>query len=177
MTMAAQVRNLILSAAVVVGSVLSAAADEVLNTYGEVAMDGFDVVAYFTQSAPALGSAKHTVDYKGSTWRFSSAKNAAAFAADPAAFEPQFNGWCAYAVSKGYAAEVDFVKGWSVLDGKLYLNWSEQVSRTFVSQFDRRGPNAQSRWPSVHEGLKDGSIQPSRHAATGVPITHPQTLD
>jgi len=87
----------------------AAQADQAVNALpGGVAMDGFDVVAYF-DGAPAQGSSAHGVEYKGKTWLFSSAENASAFAANPVAYEPQHNGWCSYAGSEGYGAEVDFV--------------------------------------------------------------------
>ena len=107
---------------------------EKVNAYYDVAMDGFDVVAYFKQSKPVKGDTQFKVDYKGKSWLFSSAQNAVAFEQSPADFEPQFNGWCAYGVSEGYGAEVDFVNGWSVLDGKLYLNWDAAVRKDFLDE-------------------------------------------
>jgi YHS domain-containing protein len=103
-------------------------AGELVNAQADgVAMDGFDVVAYHTAGAPAKGIASRSVEYKGKTWLFSSAENASKFSADPERYAPRYNGWCSYAVSEGYGAEVDFVNGWAVLDGKLYLNWDEET--------------------------------------------------
>ena len=157
---------------------LSAAeSDEFVNALPDgVAMDGFDVVAYF-DGAPAKGSTSHSVDYKGTSWRFSSAENAAAFAADPGAYEPLYNGWCAYAASEGYGAEVDFVNGWSVLDGKLYLNWDAETRDAFLSEQSTRIERADMNWPDLHAGLLDGSAALYTHAGEGVAIVHPQQLD
>ena len=102
----------------------SASAAETLNAIDGVAMDGFDVVAYFKQGKPVKGVSDYSVQYKEKTWNFSSPGNAADFKSSPDIYEPQFNGWCAFAVSEGYSADVDFVDGWSLLDGKLYLNWN-----------------------------------------------------
>ena len=104
----------VLLAGITLGTgVVAAQADEFVNTLPNgVAMDGFDVVAYF-DGAPAKGDPSHSVDHKGKSWLFSSADNAATFAADPTVYEPRYNGWCSYAVSEGYGAEVDFVNGWS----------------------------------------------------------------
>lgn len=142
-----------------------------------VAMDGFDVVAYHTKGAPALGDKAHSFEYKGKTWLFSSSENAAKFAADPAKYEPQHNGWCSYAVSEGYGAEVDFVNGWAVLDGKLYLNWDEETRDLFVSEKANRIPQSEKNWPTVHSGLQDGSVDKYTHAGEGVDIAHPQKLN
>ena len=157
---------------------LSAAeSDEFVNALPDgVAMDGFDVVAYF-DGAPAKGSTSHSVDYKGKSWQFSSAENAATFAADPGAYEPRYNGWCAYAASEGYGAEVDFVNGWSVLEGKLYLNWDAGTRDAFLSEQSTRIERAERNWPDLHAGLLDGSAAMYTHAGEGVAIVHPQQID
>ncbi|NNE87811.1 MAG: YHS domain protein, partial [Silicimonas sp.] len=46
---------------------------------GGLAIRGFDPVAYFTQSAPVMGSAAFQSDYMGATWRFASAASKALF--------------------------------------------------------------------------------------------------
>ena len=154
-----------------------AAAEEPLNAIAGVAMDGFDVVAYFKPGKPTKGLDDYSFEYKGQTWKFSSPKNLADFRANPGQYEPQFNGWCAYAVSEGYAAEVDFIDGWSILDGKLYLNWSASVSKSFVAEQDRRKADAVANWPKVKTGILDGSIEISRHKRVfGIGIKHPQEL-
>lgn len=180
---AALVRRSVAAAAVALALVLTlhvgaARAGELVNALADgTAMDGFDVVAYHTAGAPAKGSASHSVDYKGKTWLFASAANASAFREDPGRYEPQHNGWCSYAVSEGYGAEVDFVNGWSVIDGKLYLNWDANTRDAFLAKKSERISNAQENWPSVHEGLQDGSIDLYTHAGEGVDITHPQQLN
>lgn len=159
-------------------SVNAADAGELVNALSnDVAMDGFDVVAYHTAGAPAKGSSSHNVEYKGKTWLFSSAENASKFSADPEKYAPRYNGWCSYAVSEGYGAEVDFVNGWAVLDGKLYLNWDEETRDVFVAEKSDRIPRGDENWPSVHTGLRDGSIDMYTHAAEGVDIAHPQQLN
>jgi len=141
-----------------------------------IAMDGFDVVAYFG-GAPAHGSEAHSVTYKDKTWLFSSAENAQKFSAAPAQYEPQFNGFCSYAVSEAYGAEVDFVNGWAVIDGKLYLNWDEETKDAFVAEQSTRLDQAHGNWSAVHSGLKDGSTPLYTHAGEGVDIPHPQPLN
>ncbi len=153
-------------------------ANEFVNALPDgVAMDGFDVVAYHTLGEPTKGDAAHAVEYKGKTWLFSSADNASAFAALPAQYEPEHNGWCSYAVSEGYGAEVDFVNGWAVLDGKLYLNWNAEVRNDFVAQRSKRIPEAEKLWKSVHAGLQDGSVKLYTHADESVDIAHPQQVE
>ena len=154
-----------------------AQSDEFVNALSDgVAMDGFDVVAYF-DGAPARGLTSYSVAYKGASWLFSSPENAAAFATEPGAYEPRYNGWCAYAASEGYGAEVDFVNGWSVLAGKLYLNWDAETRDAFLSEQSTRIERAERNWPDLHAGLLEGTAAMYTHAGEGVAIVHPQQLD
>jgi YHS domain-containing protein len=168
--------------AVALGLVLAATmalAEPAVNATPEgVAVDGFDVVNYFTDNAPAEGLPAHSVSYLGKDWHFASAEHAALFAADPAKYAPQVNGYCSYAASEGYAAEVDVIKGWAVIDGKLYLNWNQEVRDTFVAEKDARIPKAAANTPKVLAGLLDGSTEFYPHSSDpSVGISHPQRLN
>src|ERR1051326_871362 len=74
-----------------------------------VAISGYDPVSYFPEGGgrPRRGDPGFTVVRQGRTYRFASDANRDAFARDPERFEPQFGGWCAYAVANGYKFEVD----------------------------------------------------------------------
>lgn len=72
-----------------------------------VAIEGVDPVAYFTERRLFEGSSKFSHKWKGASWRFASAKNLELFKADPQKYEPQYGGFCAYAVSEGYTAAID----------------------------------------------------------------------
>lgn len=147
------------------------------QTADGVAMDGFDVVAYFADAKPAKGDAAFAVDYEGASWLFTSQANADTFSADPTRYAPKNNGWCSYAVSEGYAADVDFVNGWSVIDDALYLNYNEDTRSEFLAEKDKRILAAQTNWPTVSAGLVDGSVTLYRHAEDpDVKISHPQPL-
>lgn len=93
-----------------------------------IAIDGTDPVAYFTEGAPVAGDPAITHDWMGATWRFASAANNDAFVADPESYAPQFGGYCAWAVSEGYTASTT-PEAWSIVDGKLYLNYSRRIQR------------------------------------------------
>lgn len=154
-------------------------ADPAVNTTPDgVAVDGFDVVAYFADNEPREGVAEHSVRYLGKDWHFATAEHAALFAADPAAYAPQSNGYCSYAASEGYAAEVDVIDGWAVIDGKLYLNWNGEVRDTFVAEKDARIPRVAANAPKVLAGLIDGTTEFYPHSSDpSVKISHPQSLD
>ncbi len=115
---------------------------------GGIAVDGSDVVAYFMQGAPVVGDPAITHEYMGATWRFSSAANRDLFAADPAAYAPQYGGYCAYAVSQGYTAPTA-PEAWSIVDDKLYLNFSTSVRRRWERDIPGHIAAADANWPAV----------------------------
>lgn len=148
------------------------------KTADGIAMDGFDVVAYSLDGGPAKGTSEHAVQHQGATWLFASAEHADLFRADPAKYAPMYNGWCSYAASEGYGAEVDFVNGWAVIDGALYLNWDKEVRDLFVSEQTKRIPAGQSKWVDLAKGLTDGTAEFYPHSSDpAVGISHPQQLN
>ncbi|EEE37626.1 YHS domain protein [Rhodobacteraceae bacterium KLH11] len=152
--------------------------DHVLNSTSRgIAMDGFDMVAYFTEGKPAKGTMEHRTEYKDRIWVFSSAENLNLFKENPEAYAPQNNGWCSWAVANGYAAEVDFVNGWFIDDDKLYLNWSEEVKDRYLAKKDEMLALTHANWEQVHTGLQDGSTDFFPHSAKPeLGFIHPQPL-
>lgn len=113
-----------------------------------VAVDGTDVVAYFTQGRPVRGSAEFTHRWNGATWRFSTSANRDAFAADPARYAPQYGGWCAWAVSQGYTAST-VPEAWTIVDGRLFLNYSRRIHRTWARNAAAHIAAADRNWPAI----------------------------
>lgn len=118
------------------------------NATRGVALDGYDVVAYFEEGRPVRGTAAFAYAWQGATWRFATAARRDAFAKNPTAYAPQFGGFCAYGVSRGYAVDID-PEAWAIDGGKLYLNYSRSVQRTWNQ--DRPGyiAKAEAQWPTV----------------------------
>jgi YHS domain-containing protein len=113
-----------------------------------VAVGGHDAVAYFRGGKPVLGSRDHSVQSQGAEYRFASAANRDAFQAEPARYAPQYGGYCAWAVAQGYTAPGD-PKVWKIVNGKLYLNYNQDVGRKWeadVPGFIRKGD---ANWPRV----------------------------
>ncbi|NRB05662.1 MAG: YHS domain protein [Rhodobacteraceae bacterium] len=126
----------------------AAAATPSVYTERGVAVDGTDVVAYFTEGRPVSGSAEITHEWMDATWRFSSEENRAAFAANPEAYAPQYGGYCAYAVSEGYTAST-VPEAWKIVDGKLYLNYSRRIQRRWERDIPGRISSGDANWPKV----------------------------
>ncbi len=121
------------------------------NFLGKAA-EGYDVVSYFSDGKAVEGDGDFTHKWKESEWHFSSAKNRDMFAANPEKYAPQYGGYCAYAVSKGYTASVD-PEAWTIVDGKLYLNYSKSVQSTWEQDIPGYIASADGHWPNVRAGL------------------------
>ncbi len=89
-----------------------------------LALDGYDVVTYFTEPEPERGLERYSVELEGRTWVFVSEENLEKFKDDPSKYKPQYDGWCALAMSDGRLSE-GVPRYYSVEDGKLYIFCSE----------------------------------------------------
>jgi YHS domain-containing protein len=79
---------------------LTFAADIDMNTdSNDVALHGYDTVAYFTQRKTVKGSDKYTATYKNAIYQFSNAVNRELFRGNPAKYAPQFGGYCGMGVT------------------------------------------------------------------------------
>lgn len=101
------------------------------DTATGVAINGYDTVAYFTEGKPVKGSDAFVGDWNGAQWKFSSQKNLDLFKAAPAKYAPQYGGYCAYGVSQGYLVSIE-PEQFTVLDGKLYLNYDSSVQKKWT---------------------------------------------
>jgi YHS domain-containing protein len=127
---------------------LAGPAPEISVAADGLAAGGYDVTAYFTQGQAVRGSTAHQLQYKGATWRFASADNRARFEADPAAYAPQFGGYCAWAVSQGYIAPGD-PQQWKIVDGKLYLNFNVRAKELWEADQADAIARGHANWPAV----------------------------
>lgn len=138
---------LALPAVTLAGLPARAGTDRVFTRRG-AAINGYDPVAYFTQSAPVKGDTLYVSTFEGAEWRFASAGNKAMFDADPAKYAPQYGGYCAYAVSQGYTAKTE-TEAWTIVDDKLYLNYSLKVRDLWSQDIPGNIAAADNNWPGV----------------------------
>ena len=136
-------------ASLVLGFTLTvhAAGESSVDSSG-LALKGYDPVAYFTENKPAKGKAEFTARHEGATYRFASAANRDAFAAAPAKYSPQYGGYCAFGVASGYKAPIE-PDAWTVVDGKLYLNYNQSVRRQWSGDIPGYLRKAAANWPQV----------------------------
>ncbi len=116
----------------------------------QVAIEGYDPVAYFTDGRPVKGSARFSHQWMDATWWFASAEHRDLFAKDPQKYAPRFGGYCAYGVSEGHTSKAD-PQAWKIVDGKLYLNYNKSVQKMWEQDLMRRIGAAEKNWPSLHK--------------------------
>lgn len=138
-------------AVLAVGVALHAGPQPKLNTAKDgLAVKGYDVVAYATDGKPVEGNAAFETSWDGALWRFATAAHRDLFLKDPAKYAPQFGGYCSWAVSQGYTADAD-PQAWSVVDGKLYLNYSTSIRDKWSRDIPGNIAKARANWPKVLE--------------------------
>lgn len=98
-----------------------------INTgyFGNIAIKGYDPVAYFTAGKPQLGDAAISTVWLGAEWHFVNEKDRDLFIANPIAYAPQYGGHCADGmayVDTAVTVNID-PTAWRIIDGKLYLNY------------------------------------------------------
>jgi YHS domain-containing protein len=117
-----------------------------VNTTAEnIAIKGFDTVAYFAENGAVQGKPEFEFVWNGAKWLFANAENLEKFKANPEQFAPQFGGYCSFAVSKGYTADGD-PNAWKIVDGKLYLNYSPKVKEMWEKEQEQRIKDGEKNW-------------------------------
>ena len=113
-----------------------------------LALKGYDPVAYFTEKRPVAGKREFTATHEGATYRFASAVNRDAFVAAAAKYTPQYGGYCAFGMASGYKAPIE-PDAWTIVDGKLYLNYNQSVRSRWSSDVPGFVRKADANWPTV----------------------------
>ena len=142
----------LLAGAGIVSLAAAANAGEINTGYfGDVAIKGYDPVAYFTDGKAVRGSEAISYDWLGATWQFSSDEHRRLFSASPVSYAPQYGGLCAEGVAAHGEATVSInPESWQIIDGKLYLSAG--------AHFQDRALDvaaAERNWPISHAKLAE----------------------
>jgi len=119
-----------------------------------LAIQGYDPVAYFSQKKAVKGKKEFATRQEGITYYFSSAANKDLFVKNPKSYEPQYGGWCAYAMGEtGEKVEVD-PGTFKIMDGKLYLFYNSFFNNTLPkwnqSETDLKA-KADNNWKAIYK--------------------------
>jgi YHS domain-containing protein len=117
------------------------------GTFNNKAIYGYDTVAYWKQNKAVKGSDDHVYTWRGAEWYFSSEENLNDFKNDPEKFAPQYGGYCAYAMSDDRLVGID-EDAFTIYKGKLYLNYSQSVSREWNKNKDQFIAEADGFYPN-----------------------------
>ena len=123
---------------------LMAQKSEVFNK-SAIAVNGYDVVAYFTEHKPVKGIKEFSFYWKEANWQFSNRQNLDSFKASPEKYAPQYGGYCAYGISEGHKAPTD-PEAWAIVDGRLYLNYNKDVQVIWKKEQTGRIQKANQNW-------------------------------
>lgn len=103
------------------------------NLENKVALQGYDPVAYFIVKKAVKGKKEFAALYEGVTYYFSTQSNKETFQKNPSSYEPQYGGWCAYAMGdSGEKVEID-PETFKIVDGKLYVFYNAFFNNTLKS--------------------------------------------
>lgn len=124
------------------------------NLENKVAILGYDPVAYFNQGKAVKGKKEVSASYQGVIYKFSSNENKDAFLKNPSKYEPQYGGWCAYAMgSAGEKVEIN-PETFKIIDGKLYLYYNAYFNNTLKSWNKDEGnlkSKADNNWKKLYK--------------------------
>jgi YHS domain-containing protein len=116
-----------------------------------LAIKGYDTVAYFTAGKAVKGSDGFTFPWHGMTWLFSTKENRDLFAASPEQYAPQYDGYCAWAMTEMRKAITDPAV-WKIVDGKLYLNCSMAAYEKWSKDIPGNIKKADANWVKMSGG-------------------------
>ena len=116
----------------------------------DLAIKGYDTVAYFKLGKAVKGSESFTFRWRDMTWQFSSQEHRDLFAADPLQYAPQYDGYCAWAMTESRLAITD-PEVWKIVEGKLYLNCSPEAYRKWSMDIPGHIRKADAIWKEKFE--------------------------
>lgn len=103
------------------------------NLEKNVAVQGYDVVSYFKQNKAVKGKKALALNYEGVVYYFSTEANKETFKKNPASYEPQYGGWCAFAMGDSNSKVDIDPETFKIVDGKLYLFYNAFFNNTLKS--------------------------------------------
>ena len=112
------------------------------------ALGGYDPVAYFEEGRPVRGDARFVWPFDDVLYQFRSAASRDRFAASPDRYAPQFEGYCAAGLSKGYLSEPD-PEAWLIANGKLYVFEFKERVPLFRQTIDEVAARAALNWKQL----------------------------
>ncbi|GHG05252.1 YHS domain-containing (seleno)protein [Thalassotalea marina] len=141
-------KSISVAGALAVSSLAFAVDNNINVNANDLAIHGYDPVAYFTKGAPTKGSAKYSATHEGAIYYFSSTENRDKFKANPTKFAPQFGGYCAMGIVLNQKLDTD-PSAWYIDQGKLYLNLNKTVQKKWMEDVSGNIQTADRTWNGI----------------------------
>jgi hypothetical protein len=116
-----------------------------------LAIKGYDTVAYFREGRALKGNNAFMFQWRGLIWHFSTKENRDLFAASPGIYAPQYDGYCAWALTESRKAVTD-PEVWKIVNSKLYLNCSKAAFEKWSKDIPGNIKKADANWKRLSGG-------------------------
>jgi len=117
----------------------------------DVAIKGYDTVAYFQVGKALKGNESFTVQWHNLTWYFQTRDTRDLFETSPEKYAPQYDGYCAWAMTEARKAVTD-PEVWKIVNGKLYLNCSMEAYEKWSRDIPGNIKKADANWLKINSG-------------------------
>ena len=124
-----------------------------------LAILGYDTVAYFTLGQATPGREQFAVEWQDARWLFNSAAHRDLFAANPISYAPQFGGFCAGAITHGVKVAAD-PEAWTIVDGKLYMNVSKESRGRWAQNPEKNIEKGDEHWVGLMGPIEQRDSSP-----------------
>jgi len=123
------------------------------NLDNGIAIKGYDPVSYFSKNKAIKGSKEISIYHQGVTYYFSSVANKETYKSNPNKYEPEYGGWCAYAMgNSGEKITID-PETFKIVNDKLYLFYNRFFTNTLKDWNKNEAvlkKNADLNWPKIY---------------------------
>jgi len=118
-----------------------------------LALEGFDVVAYFDGGAKE-GSSKYQYKHtNGLNYRFVSQKNLDTFKGNPKKYLPKYGGYCAYAMATAGKKVKPDPETYEIRGGELFVfynSWTNNTLKSWLAESPEvLKPKADANWEKI----------------------------
>ena len=148
MNLKTTLKTVIAVSALSFASLSLAAGVEVNADSNDLAIKGYDPVAYFVDNNAVQGNAQYSAAYNDAIYYFSSAEHRDLFKQSPAKYAPQFGGYCAFGVTKQQKFDVD-PEAFKIVEGKLYLNLNKNVQKRWIKDIPGNVSEGNEIWQEI----------------------------
>ncbi|MBP1727982.1 MAG: hypothetical protein H6Q56_355 [Deltaproteobacteria bacterium] len=122
-----------------------------MSPAADAAIKGYDTVAYFQSGKALKGNEAFTFQWHNLTWHFLTRENRDLFATSPEKYAPQYDGYCAWAMTEARKAVTD-PEVWKIVNGKLYLNCSMAAYEKWSRDIPGNIKKADTNWLQLTSG-------------------------